>query len=181
MADDSGERLLVAGAVILGAYFGVIKPVIDYFGLSAEDKQALDDISSLPPDENPFSINYQPFLDYYSDSWSDVGMENYFKSLHPAWYEGGSPLQLVSDAEKIRDGFSFFGRDSDSVIATFMQLQSKSDVAFIAAYLYYNYGGDLYSFLKEGGGVLGLWNNGLTDENIAKIVRRINILPETEF
>lgn len=101
----------------------------------------------------------------------------------PAFYKtspGGSLIIRRATAEsyatQIHNAFTVFQDDFNAIMDVFSQLQTKSQVSFLADVFSQKYKEDLLSFLGDGGGILP-WD-GLSDTNLAKITDYVNKLPQ---
>lgn len=177
--DDEDEKLLVAGGVILLAYFGIVKPLLNAVGVNPADTAVVNNISTTSNANNPFTYYYQPFVDAYSGNWATYGgVIGWMQALQQSFNNGTLTNQaapLVFDAEALYSDAGYFRTDADGIIAIFNSLTSKSDVAYIAGYLFANYDVDLLTFLRNG---KQLFHFGLSDTQIAQIIAHINTLPD---
>ncbi len=64
---DTEEDLLISGAVVVGGFY-LVKTIGKWFGYDPEEQQAVQDQQNLPPAENPFTLQYQPFLDEFNST-----------------------------------------------------------------------------------------------------------------
>jgi hypothetical protein len=183
MSDDDKD-LLFTGAIVVGVVL-VGKSLLNTLGVSGEDKQAVDDQGAVVPDENPFSYQFQPFIDLWSPRYGNATMQEYWQGMKQ-WYDGqsGNP-QLTGDhtdiavyAESIYKSIGFWQTiDENTITFVFNEIQGQVDVAAIDAYLSINKNVDLLSFLRSGQRYILILHWGLTDTILAGIIAHVNALP----
>lgn len=184
MSKESDD-ILFKVALAAGAYFLVIRPIMNEFGVSPEDKAAVAEIDNSSPVENPFSPYFQPMVDQYQSHWLDVGEAAWFQQLQWNYDNGmdqlnGTDDDIAINAETIHNAFSLWHNlHTNDVLAVFNRLTDQAEVSLIAAYLNYVHGEDLWSLLRNGHSLLpGLIPNGIGETNMAAIKKRVDSLPQ---
>jgi hypothetical protein len=188
---NSDDDLLFKAGLAVGAYFFVVRPLLNQFGVSPEDTAAVADVDNAAPAGNPFSIQYTPMLTKYQNDFNTIGGAPAFFTALKYEYDNGSDSyndtisDIAIEAENIKSALNtkWHNVNVDDVFAAFNRLQDKTDVALIAGYLSYNYDIDLWNYLRNGSWQLipGLIRNGLNDTQLATITKRINSLPEISY
>lgn len=169
--------------VAAAAYLLVIKPLMDNFGGSAEDTNAVNEVDNYNPSESPFSFQFQPYKDLYN--WpSDDAQWQFYQNIKNQYddelLDKGSHIYLICyHSEIIWDAFGFWHNARiDNIFAVFNSLQYQTDVSEIAAYLWANHQTDLWYWLKFGYTFLPNIRNGLSDKNLAILIHKVENLPE---
>lgn len=70
MADQNeNEGLIITLAIAAGAYFFVVKPIMDSLGVGSGSMSAtLQAQLALPASADPFTYQFQPFIDFYNNN-----------------------------------------------------------------------------------------------------------------
>lgn len=184
------KNTLLQVGIIYGAYVLLIKPIIPTFGATAEEEAAINSIDLTPANENPFSFQYGPMVNWFNQvraKGETGGMDlaafiKYFKQewdnldTIPPMDGTHGVIDAITGAETIKDGMDtwYFVPKDATVLGVFNVVQSKMQVASIAAVLWYLYGIDLWSYLKEGP---ALMFRGLSPSELKLVVDRVNVLP----
>jgi hypothetical protein len=181
------EIITTAGLVVVGI-FG-IKYVMSAFGSSPEDQQAIQNQQSTAANQNPFNPQFQPFLDWWKQTQpSDLSVSDGMASLQQAGDDGtlqpvlpGSLGTIYGLAETLRSALSVWNWrvDINAVFSVFSQLQTQVQCASLAAYVNYIFQKDLLTWLHYGGSAIPMIPNGLSDAQVAIIIKQVNALPIT--
>lgn len=147
--------IYIAGGLI---GFTILKSTLEKFGIwKSAATRAIDQL-------NASSNNF----------WSP----NYWQQINP----NGLPYQnaLTEDQamdylHTIHNAFGILTDDREAVTGVFKALKTKANASWLAYINQKNYGSDLLTFLRNGGGVLP-WD-GLSDADIVAITNYINSLP----
>lgn len=158
--EDSKIILYAGGLAIL--YFGVIRPILKKLGIqqTQEEKEAAQAIikqENTPNNENPFSSIY----------WKNV--------------RGAQLIDVASTDRlnrRIYNAMGYFSDDESAVYSVFTQLKYKTQVSWLADNFQRLYKIDLFDFLKRGKGQL--YQAGLNNEEMQKIIKIVNALPKTK-
>ncbi len=191
MADNTAEDIVVKLAIAYGGYLLIAKPLLAYIGASPEEAAAIQNIDNTAPAANPFSFQYAPLQKYFNNWRLQSTPDQFMHDLKLA-YDNGEfsdyytftsgtiDGDIAVAAESIYNAFGFFKfiADFDAVLGVFNTVNSKAQVAAIDAYLRYNYGRDLWTFLKDG--ALGSFR-GLKPGQLSDIANRVNSLPDINF
>lgn len=178
IGEIDGDLILVGGLVLGG--FLLLKPIVDKLSGNSEDDKTVTDVTTLPAEQNPFSINYQYSL--YGMAPSAYG-QAFYQNLQqtvfntPGINQTSGIYNIATQAEILENAFSAFWETDSDVQAVFDNLGSKADVSNIAAYLYFVHGEDLYNLLLNGKGFIPFLNRGLSTSSMAKIINQVNSLP----
>jgi len=185
--DKKTEDLLFKSALIIGAYFVVVKPVLKAIGVNPADQNTVNSQIALAPEQNAFSKDYQfGYIAY--QGWS---FPNDFSNEFTRFKAGYGMVEAGYDqiAEGIRNAFVIsiwnltqFSADINTIQTLFSQLPEQAAVSYIDAYLTANYNQGLMPLLKNGWGtILGIntLNNGLNDAQIAGLINQVSKLPTT--
>ena len=155
------EKLIIWAGMGAVVYFGLIKPVLIKFGVarSKDEKKAdkkVEDVYSLPDNQNPFSPSYfEPMLQYILNTnpkatvklWTDKYVTQTAVNIHKA-------LGYVYDEE-------------DEVFGPFRDIPSQIIVGQVARKFYQIYNKDLWTYLDEGDAIW--WWSGLSHEELARV------------
>lgn len=182
--NDEDEKLLVAGGVVLGVYFLIVKPILSNF-TNTPDNDYINQ-ANLPAAQNPFSPSYQPLLD--NDPSLASNQQLWYAQVQqllqsdPDSLKSTSPwdYRLAQVSEVLYYAFPrFFGSaNATTVIGLITGLRSKQEVAYVSGYIYYNYGKNFMQLLNQGNSLLGL-NTGVGTDNLDTILKFVNSLPES--
>jgi hypothetical protein len=155
---QDNQKLLINGAIIVVAYFGIIRPILTKLGIQKTDSDRLvDRQENLPNNQNAFS---------------------------PTFYKtGGSGTLLLTMAVKqnlakrIYDALGVFSDDESAIFSVFRQLKSQSQVSYLAEYFGQKYKSDLLDYLKRG---YSSFNpaSGLSAEELQIVLNIVNNLPK---
>lgn len=178
------SEVILYGAIIAGTYFLVVKPLMNSLGGDPKDQQLVDSINSTSPDENPFSSQFQDFVDNFTQNAPGVSIEETYKSLADSYDNneltvGTKAYNVARWGNEIDDAFSFWsgGPDVNKVFAQFAQIPNKTAVASLAAFMLYAKGKELFHFMRYGRGLPWV-PNGLSIAELAQIIRTVNNLPD---
>jgi len=192
--DKEVKNTVIQVGIVYGAYVLLIKPMLPTFGASPEEEAAINSVDMASATDNPFSFQYAPMVDYFnkvkaSGQTGGMAMPEYIKYFKEQW-DNTDPIppmdgthgiiDAITGAEAIKAGFAWYkihitGNTSD-VLSVFNVVQSKSQVASIAAVLWYLYNIDLWTYLKEGSALM--WR-GLSSSDLKYVVDKVNSLPVT--
>jgi|SRR5579872_1133730 len=180
---DKGTGDLVKwGALAAGAYFLVVKPIMNELGVDPADKNTIDSVSSLDPTANPFNLNFT----YSTKSTDQSNPGDYWQQLKSLGdSQGWSAFDPNNDlnniyvwGEIVHNGLNWWHNvDVNGIDNVFSQVTSQGQVGDIANYLYYNYNKDLWSLLTRGEGIIPIIPNGMPSSDLANIVKKIEALP----
>ena len=150
---DVQTGLLIAGGII---GISVITKLLNAFGLGpgAGSAEQEDPNSAFKP--NYFWTNGSPTRQQWLNEHHNV-FWNYCYDIYNA--------------------FTVAYDDFEAIMNVFNQLQTKTDVSYLAGRFSARYGVDLLSFLKNGGGILP-WD-GLSDTHIKQLLNYVKNLPVT--
>lgn len=191
MQEQERDKLIIWGAVIVGGYFVVVKPLMGMLGSDPADTNLIEEQAMTNPADNPFSVQFQGFVDNfnanpsYDSNGNRMSMADVYH-LIKNWYDFDDPnltgkLKDIADwSESINDAFSFWtgGPDINKVLSVFSQLTNQNQVASIAAYFAYNFNKDLFHYLRYGKSISDWLPNGLSASELALLIKQINNLPE---
>lgn len=180
--NDSEEKLIkdlaVVGVIGAVAYFGVVKPILNSLGIDPATQEAIDKINETAPPGNPFSIHFAYSL--YTLSPSAYGTD-FWNNLKDLWNNGessGGVLDYAQNGELIHDAFGYLTVNRVGVNAVFQAVPTQAAVSNIACYLFFVYGEDLFSLLRDGKRLIGfLGGSGLPGADITAIIDRVDNLP----
>lgn len=182
--DNEEEDILLGAAALAGLYFIVVKPILGELGLSADQKEAIDSVNNTAPANNPFSPLFQPFIDEFGQYSPIPEQVKALKAMYDSQGWGSQPIdptninpdESAKKAEALWSAFSFFTfkENYDLVSQVFATINDQIEVATVSAYLLYNYGMDLWAFIKN-----GRWYNfsGIPKDEIVQIVNYVKNLP----
>jgi hypothetical protein len=193
--DDKTEKLLedtlIYGGIALGAYFGIVRPILQAAGIDdPANVQTVNNINTLDPSENPFSYLFQPLVDYYQplyDQQAGGSAQAYwqgYKQAYDAQYNGNPPalgttsFDIAILSEQLKNAISFWHTpDSATITGIFNLAPTQRFVASMGAYFQFNFNVDLLTFLKGGKVFILVLQWGLTDNDLANIVNHVLALP----
>jgi hypothetical protein len=152
MATKQQTDLYIKVGVIIGAYFLIVKPILEKLGISKTpgEEQTIKDIEF-----NSSNIN-SPFSPRYNDNQKKpyfiikaAVLKNYLSGIYEALNKG------------------FFGDDINAIYAIFRQLKYKTQVSYLADEFYKTFKIDLLETIKNG--IPGSLNPraGLSNEELA--------------
>lgn len=191
--DDILGKVAIGGAVIVGAYFVVVKPLMNILGINPADTAAVNDQVSTPAAANPFNASFQPAVDYYAShpakdsTGAPVTINTAFQQIKAAYDNGTLASLAASDSsysdiytvaqigEKLNDIYFWQwikGYSADDVISLFSQIHTQTQLAELAEYMLYNFNVDLLPGLRA-----GLLKFGLNDTQLAALINQITNLP----
>lgn len=103
---------------------------------------------------------------------------NYWQTINPS--NAGWTYALTEDQarglnDQIKDSFGILNDSPEQVKAVFRSLRTKANASFLAWEFQKTDGSDLFSFLRNGGGIMP-WD-GLSDKDVLEINSFINSLP----
>lgn len=185
IGDVEGDVLVTGAVVVVGVF--AIKSLISNFGTDPANKQLVEDQAATTPAQNPFSPNFQPYLDFWAAnqpsglSVSD-GMWQLNQMANDGTLQPGSEgYNTVNWFGTIQDALSVWNWTSDvnAVMSVFNQMTSQLQCAALAAYASYVDDKDLLHWLHYGGSPIPFVPNGLSTDQVAEIVRLVNALPVT--
>lgn len=188
---DTEEEVVKTGLYVGGAYavyLVAIKPLLAYFGASPEQAASINNVDVAIPADNPFNGQYQPFIDGFAAANPNSDLNDYLILIKGIYDDnGGIPNVGPTDgltnlgfeancAEAVYGSFKWYklAADFSTIMTVFDTVNSKVQVAAIAAYLQVNYGKDLWTFLKNG--APGSFR-GMHASDLAVIADRVNSLP----
>jgi hypothetical protein len=155
MAKQDDSKLLLYGGGLLIIYFGILRPILEKFGLAtSQAEQQVINQQNLPNNKNPFSPLYWKTI-----SGAKLITRNATNAL----------------AKRIFDSMGFFSDDEPGVFSVFTQLKTKTQVSWLADIFQQNYKMDLLDFLKRGKGQLP--QAGLSDTELQQLLNIVNTLP----
>jgi len=184
---DTGEEKLITNGLLIGALvIFVVKPVLNTLGVSDEDRQKVADQGATTPAENPFSPNFNPFLQYWQNSQPAGlsvadGMAQIYEGFEAGTLDRNSQAFLIASwADTLDSALSVWNWsvDTNAVFSVFNQMTSQTQCAALAAYVGYVYGKDLFHWLHYGGSAIPFIPNGLSESQVAIIIDEVNNLPE---
>lgn len=185
--DKKTEDLLFKSALIIGAYFVVVKPVLKAIGVNPVDQNTVNSQIALAPEQNAFSKDYQYGYIAYQ-GWS---FPTDFSNEFTRFKAGSGMIEAGYDqiADALYNAFQIswwniaaFSADIATIQTLFSQLPEQAAVSYLDAYLQANYNVALIPLLQNGGGtILGIStiNNGLTATQMAGIILEVSKLPTT--
>lgn len=197
MAEKKDDDFLIKAGLVAGLVFFVGKPLLNALSpFNAENKQAVDDVLSSPPDTNPFSMYFTPFVQLYTATlvggqprYTPDQAAVYWQQAKENWVNSGFDIDTygITDteydiaymAEKIYNAVGFWGTDESAVESTFHLAKSQVTIAAIDAYLQYNYGIDLMTFLDHGSKWIPFNLNGVPSGILKRIIDFVYALPVT--
>ena len=182
---DETEDIIKYGLLLGAAAIFIIKPLLNTLGVTSEDAATVASVNTLDPTQNPFSYQFAPLAE--ENYWNDQSdpEQQYFQEDLVTYGQQGDTLNplaptynLIVNAEAINNAFGYFAYDADTVLSIFNSLQTQTDVAYIAAYLYFNYQKDLMTLLTNGryAPIFGL-TSGLSKTDLAIIINHVMSLP----
>lgn len=184
---DIEEDVIIGGLLLGGAYFFVVKPLMNAFGVDPADSNTVNQQANTGSDNNPFDPAFQPFIDFYTANQPDISLPEYCKAIQKMYLyhdpepliEGTSAYNTAMWGENLHYALNWWNLtpDTDAVKAIFNQVTSQVEVAALSAYMAYNYQKDLLHYIHFGGNLLAWIPNGLTEAETAQIVNRVNSLP----
>lgn len=190
---------LVTGAVIVGGGF----LLLNYFlnGAGSTDS-TVNTQAAVPPAQNPFSYQFQPFIDFYNNntpiiqgtSFTPTGTPTTVNITNPSIQQFFQAIQaappttspwgyldvvnLQARAQQLYNALSvsawnpFSTSDQTGALSAVSGLSNQLQVAFIANYFWWNYNVDLLVFLQG-----SLFKAGFTQGNIDNLINIVNALP----
>lgn len=167
---EKDNEILIKYVVLFGgAYFLIIKPILQKLGISktaieeqTEKNIIKQDLSSNK--ENPFS--------------GSVYLKTFPKGKKYISLTQASAKNLV---KKLRESFTNFGDNEQQVIGIFKQLRTKAQVAVLADVFFKTYNLDLWTFLKTGtpnSDLISEFYTGLNDTDLNIILNIVDKLPK---
>jgi hypothetical protein len=182
---DETEDIIKYGLVLGALGLFVIKPLLNTLGVSSADSDTVAAQNTVTPASNPFSYQFQPFIDLYYPGGNTASEQSDMQNGLQEYQQQGvvstqvpPDYQLIEWAEAINSAFGYIGYDADTVLSIFNSLGAQTDVAYMAAYLYWNYGKDLMTLLTNGryAPIFGL-TSGLSKTDLALIINHVKSLP----
>lgn len=147
------QNLYVRIGVLVGAYFLILKPILEKLGLSktAEEQQFIKevDIASTTM-QSPFSPRYWTQAKKPVNIITVKALSNFIKTLY--------------DAQS-----SFTGDDEAAIYNVFRQLKYKTQVSYLADAYQKKYKFDLLESLKNGHPNNVNWRSGLNSEELQTV------------
>lgn len=134
------------------------------------------------------STYYANMKSAYEQSAS-TGLQTTFEFVMPlySWLLPSftTPTGLTGDyyndvpilAEAVKGSMGAWVENTDRIKWVFSQVTSQIEVSMIAAYLSYNYGKDLLTYIRDGFLSFSWLKGGIGDANIAAIIQHVNTLP----
>ena len=163
MAQSRKEEKLIEYVVYIAAgYFLVVNPILKKLGIKKSEIE-------IAPDTTKPSNNV----------WAGNGFLKYLKKPYPILTD--KVVKALS--LKIWNALPTFGKDDDqSIVGVFRDnLQTKSQVAYLAAFFKKEYGYDLYSYLQQGRTKdWWLWSSttsGMSTSELKKVLTLVNAKP----
>ena len=159
--DKQSQKLITNAALITAAYFLIVKPILQSFGIVKS--QSLKEPDTIAPSLNVWSG--KPFIDSF---------------------KGRSILLLTFDAknkyaDQIYNALPTFGiDDSSTIFGVFRGIKTKTQVADLAEFFKNKYKYDLFDFLKSGRSKDFFWSSttsGLSSTNLKTVVDIVNAKP----
>lgn len=144
------QNLYVRIGVIVGAYFLIVKPILEKLGLSKtqEDLKFSQDLDIASTSMlSPFSPRYWTEAKKPINIITVKALDNFIKTLY--------------DAQN-----SFTGDDEAAIYNVFRQLKYKTQVSYLADAFQKKYKFDLLESLKNGQPGTISWRNGLNNEEL---------------
>ncbi len=190
--DDTLGKVAIGGALLVGGYFMIVKPLMNVLGINPEDTATVNNQVSSSASDNPFNALFQPAVDYYQSHPSNTGgvpdtINVAFQKIKAAYDDGTLATLAASDpgytdmfhvaqiADKLKDIYFWQwlkGYSADDVISLFSQITSQIQLAELAEYMLYNFNVDLLPGLRA-----GLLKFGLNDTQLASLISQIDNLP----
>ena len=161
MNKQKEDQLITYLVLVAAGYFLVINPILKKLGIKK------DVIETLPDTTKPSN-----------NVWAGNGFLKNVKRPYPILTD-----KLVAAlAKKIFDALPTFGRDDDQAIVGVFRdnLQTKTQVAYLADFFKRKYGYDLYSFLQKGRTKDFWWSSttsGMSSDEIKKVLTLVNAKP----
>jgi hypothetical protein len=146
------QNLYVRIGVLVGAYFLILKPILEKLGLSksAEEQQLSKEIDVASTSiTSPFSPRY----------WKEAKVKTIITT--------DALNKLVSTLYDAQS--SFTGDDEASIYNVFRQLKYKTQVSYLADAFQKNYKFDLLESLKNGHPSSINWRSGLNSEELQTV------------
>lgn len=147
------QNLYVRIGVLVGAYFLILKPILEKLGLSksAEEQQLFKEVETAGTSiKSPFSPRY--------------------------WQEAKPPKTIITNAvlnKLVNDLYnaqnSFTGDDEAAIYNVFRQLKYKTQVSYLADAFQKKYKFDLLESLKNGHPNNINWRAGLNNEELQTV------------
>lgn len=159
MALGKEEKSLIIGvAAIAVAYYGLIRPITDKFGLTKDDKDKAIDAMNSEASNNP---GWDP--KYYKE----------VQKREDILLKTSAGVSLL--AQQIYKALGFFSDDDQAIYAAFRQLKSKVQLSQLVAKYSDLYKEDLLTRLRAPWYYL---KDGLTDLQNSEISKIVNSLPK---
>lgn len=147
------ESLYIRIGVLVGAYFLILKPILEKLGLqksAAEEETQKEIITASTTIESPFSPRY--------------------------WTQAKKPINIITVAalnnllKNLYDAQSSFTGDNEAAIYNvFRQLKYKTQVSYLADAFQKKYKFDLLESLKNGHPSSINWRSGLNNEELQTV------------
>lgn len=150
-ANKTINWVLGIGAILVGLK---VAKATNLFG--NPDKNLNDALQDDPV--NFWSANY-----YQTLGWTQAKKDAVYLRAKPA-------ARILKN-----DVFGYFSDDFAKAYAAIKTMQTQAEISFLVHVFYYEYGEDLYTFLRNGNWTPG---SGLSDTNMATINRYIQNLPK---
>jgi hypothetical protein len=155
MAKQDDSKILLYGGGLLIVYFGILRPILEKFGLAtSQAEQQVINQQNLPNNKNAFSPVY-------------------WKTIPNAKLITRNATNGL--CKRIYDAMGYFSDDEPAVFSVFAQLKYKTQVSWLADVFQQNYKIDLLDFLKRGKGQLP--QAGLNSDELQQIINIVNALP----
>lgn len=179
------EDLIIGGLLIGAGYFFIVRPLINNFGTDPADTATVTDQQAVDAVENPFNPQFAPFVvDWNANQPAGLdvatGMQQVKQLGDSGQLTAGSQAYMTYTwGEQMISALSVWNwqADTQTVISIFNQMATQIQVAALAAYLSYNHGKDLLTWLHYGGAGIPWIPNGLPESQVATIVKEVNNLP----
>jgi len=196
--NGSGSDLLLLAAIGIGGYFLYNKffgasdqTIVDEAGLGANNpfsyqfQPFIDFFNNNEPiiTQTTGATNIWPFGSTTTATTTTPTIDQYFKYLKEtnptvSTYGFLNTVDLSSRAEKLYNSINvnplnpLSVSDQSSAMSALAGLTNQMQIAFIANYIYYNYGQDLLSFLNG-----SVFKPGLSSANLDLLINTVNNLP----
>jgi hypothetical protein len=161
MNKQKQEQLIQYLVLVAAGYFLVINPILKKLGIKK------DIIETLPDTSKPSN-----------NVWAGAAFLKNLKRPYPILKD----LFVEALALRIFNALPTWGKDDDQAIVGVFRsdLQTKSQVAYLADYFKRKYGYDLYSFLQKGRTKDFWWSSttsGMSSSELKKVLTLVNAKP----
>lgn len=155
---QSDQKLLINAGIVVLAYFGIIKPILNKLGITkSATTRLIEAQENLPNQNNPFSPQFYKY--------APAGTVLLKSSVSEAL------------AKRIYDALGVFTDDEAAIYSVFRSLKSQAQVSILSEKFEQKYKVDLLEYLQRG---YSQWNaaSGLNDSEIKIVIDIVNKLPK---